>query len=283
MTTEEIMAYFEEELKGLYSSAEIKNFFFYVLSDLLRVPKLAILSEPYKKIDEKNVQKVRGIVLELKNMVPLQYILGKADFYGMVLQVNPAVLIPRPETEELVDWIIKDNKGKNVSILDICTGSGCIALALKKNLPMARLTGVDFSLKALEVAGANAHKLNMDIEFVKGDALKLALSLNPSDYDIVVSNPPYVLPSEKVQMPENVLEHEPHEALFVPENDPLLFYKAIGYFIKKSKHNTVLYFEINETKGQELLALLGDMGFKDITLRKDINGKDRMIKCTYIC
>lgn len=283
MTPEEIKDYFEEELKGLYPSAEIKNFFFYVLSDLLSVPKLTILSEPYKKIDEKIVQKVKGIVLELKNMVPLQYILGKADFYGMVLQVNPAVLIPRPETEELVDWVIKDNKDKNVSILDVCTGSGCIALALKKNLPMATLTGVDFSVKALEVAIENAHELNMDIEFVKGDALKLALSINPSDYDIIVSNPPYVIVGEKQFMKKNVLEYEPHEALFVPENDPLLFYKAIGYFVKKSKRNATLYFEINETKGKELIALLGDMGFKDITLRKDINGKDRMIKCIYIC
>lgn len=283
MTTEEIKAYFEEELKGLYSSAEIKNFFFYVLSDLLCVSKLAILSEPYKKIDEKIVQRVKAIVLELKKMVPVQYVLGKADFYDMVLRVSPSVLIPRPETEELVDWIIKDYKDKKISVLDVCTGSGCIALALKNNLPASRITAIDVSKEALEVAKKNALALGLEVEFLEADALTPEAKLNPADYDVIVSNPPYVLPSEKEHMQKNVLEYEPQQALFVPENDPLLFYKAIASFVKKGGRNITLYFEINETKGRELIDLLSNMGYQEITLRKDINGKDRMIKCTYIC
>jgi release factor glutamine methyltransferase len=283
MTIAELKISFEKELKGLYSSTEIKNFFTYVLSHLLQVPKLTILSQPDKELGEKITESLPRILLELKKKAPIQYILGKADFYGMVLEVNPYVLIPRPETEELVDWIIKEQKGKKISILDVCTGSGCIALALRKNVTLAKVKGVDISAKALEVAKGNSLVQKLDVDFIEADALKLDEVLNPSDYDVIVSNPPYVLPDEKKTMRDNVLKYEPHLALFVPENDPLLFYRAIAEFVKRASHNVTLYFEINETKADLLAALFKEMGFKDILVKKDINGKDRMLKCTYIC
>jgi len=283
MTIAGLKTDFEKELKGLYSSIEIKNIFYYVLSHLLEVSKLTILSHTDKEIDENLLKNIGPIVLKLKKMMPVQYVLGKADFYDMVLDVNPSVLIPRPETEELADWIIKENMGKNVSILDVCTGSGCIALALKKNLLHSHLKAIDFSAKALEVAKANAKKYKLNIDFMEADALKLDQFLGPNEFDIIVSNPPYVTPDEKETMHDNVMLYEPHEALFVPGNDPLIFYKAIAEFAKESKKTTMLYFEINESKGDELTVLFKNMGLTDIIVKKDINGKDRMLKCTYLC
>jgi len=283
MTIAELKTEFEKELKGLYSSSEIKNIFYYVLSHLLEVSKLAILSHTDKEIDENLLKNIGPILLKLKKMMPVQYVLGKADFYDMVLEVNPSVLIPRPETEELADWIIKENKGKNISILDICTGSGCIALALKKNLPQSHLKAIDFSVKALEVAKANAKTYKLDIDFMEADALKLNQFIDSNQFDTIVSNPPYVTPDEKETMHDNVLLYEPHEALFVPGNDPLIFYKAIAEFAKGSNKTTVLYFEINESMGGELTVLLKKMGHSEIIVKKDINGKDRMLKCTYLC
>ena len=284
MTFAEAKTWFEKELRGVYSSnEESKNIFFLVLSHLLEVPKLIILSQPDKQLGEKNEQEIARILLELKKKKPVQYVLGKADFYEMVLSVSPSVLIPRPETEELVAWVINDQKGQKINIADICTGSGCIALALKSNLHRANIVGLDASKEALKVGQKNAGDLNIDVKFIHGNALKLSDYLNPADYDILVSNPPYVLPDEKNTMQENVLLYEPHEALFVPENDPLVFYRSIARFAKLAKHNVTLYFEINETKAVELTDLFKHLGFSSIEVRKDINGKDRMLKCSYIC
>jgi release factor glutamine methyltransferase len=283
MIIAELKNNFEKELKGLYTSEEIKNIFFLVISHLLKVPKLVILSQPDKKLDEKIQQGFTRILLELKKKKPVQYVLGETDFYGMVLSVSPSVLIPRPETEELVDWVIKDQNQQKFNILDVCTGSGCIALALKENMPNSLLKGVDISRDALEIARKNAKNLKIDVDFVQADALKLADYLNSSDYNVIVSNPPYVLPEEKKTMQENVLLYEPHQALFVPENDPLIFYRTIAEFAKKSNHGLTLYFEINETKAPQLVNLFKGLGLSNIEVRKDINGKDRMLKCSYIC
>ncbi len=294
MTLGELKIDFEKQLDGFYPSREIKNFFNYILSDLLQVPKLTILSQPNKQIGENILGQMPEIVLKLKNNEPLQYILGKTDFYGLTLKVSPSVLIPRPETEELVEWIIKDNKGRKVNIADVCTGSGCIALALKENIPQSFITAIDYSEDALVIARENAGNLKLDVKFVKADALKLVETIEPF-FDIIVSNPPYIPESEKKSMQENVLEHEPHMALFVPDNDPLIFYNAIADFAKKNlpsslrgtkqspPHTVLLYFEIHEDKAKEITESLVKKGFKDIVLKKDINGKDRMLKCTYIC
>jgi release factor glutamine methyltransferase len=282
MTLEELKLDFEKQLGGFYPTKEIKNFFNYILSDLLQVPKLTILSQPNKQIGENILRQIPEIVLKLKNNEPLQYILGKTDFYGLTLKVSPYVLIPRPETEELVDWIIKENKDDNVRILDVCTGSGCIALALKKNIPKSTVTAIDDSEDALRVAKENAHNLKLDVKFIKADALKLAETLEPP-FDIIVSNPPYIPESEKHFVQKNVMEYEPHMALFVPDNDALMFYNAIADFAKKNDKTVRLYFEINEGKAKEISKLLSKKGFKDIGVKKDINGKDRILKCTYIC
>ncbi|HXP50422.1 MAG TPA: peptide chain release factor N(5)-glutamine methyltransferase [Bacteroidia bacterium] len=282
MTYEELRLVFEKELNGFYPSGEIKNLFYYILNGTLQVSKITILSKPHNQLDKNNSQLILNILEGLKKKIPVQYLLGKAPFYGLELDVNPSVLIPRPETEELVDWVIKDHKGKKVNILDVCTGSGCIALALKKNLPKCNVTAIDVSEDALEMAAHNAEKLGLEIELMEEDALNLEEGLSAKDFDVIISNPPYITSTEKKEVQENVLMYEPHLALFVPDKDPLKFYKAIAEFAKGSKAVT-LYFEIQEDRAEVLSELLEKMGFKDIVVRKDLNGRDRMLKCIYIC
>ncbi|MGP8216016.1 MAG: peptide chain release factor N(5)-glutamine methyltransferase [Bacteroidia bacterium] len=289
MTYSELRHIFEIELNDFYSSGEIKNLFFYILSDILQISKITIISKPSNQIDENNSQRVLNILEGLKKKIPVQYLLGRVNFYGMELEINPSVLIPRPETEELVEWIINEYKGKKINILDICTGSGCIALALKKNLPRCNITAADVSEGALETAAHNAEKLGLEIEIVKGDALNLDEGLNAPDFDVIVSNPPYIKNSEKNQVQENVLMYEPHIALFVPDSNPLKFYEAIARFAIgrgtkfRARHTIILYFEIHEDRAEQLKHLFKEMGFTDIEVRKDMNGKDRMMKCKYIC
>ena len=282
MTYKELRLDFEKELKGIYSSPEIKNLYYFTLNGILQVSKITILTHSDNQIDENNSQPILNILKGLKKKIPLQYLLGKVAFYGLELDVNPSVLIPRPETEELVQWVINDNKGKKVKILDACTGSGCIALAIKKHLPKSRVTAIDISEGALETAAHNAERLGLEIEIIEQDALTMEDGLDDHDFDIIVSNPPYIKNAEKKQVQDNVLKYEPHLALFVPNKDPLKFYEAIARFAKKNK-SISLYFEIHEDRGDDLKELLQGMGFKNIEVRKDMNGKDRMLKCTYIC
>ena len=283
MTFAEVKNKLEKELNGFYSSEEIQSTYFLILNSLLQVSKITILSKPDNLIDEINSQRILNILEGLKKKVPVQYLLGTAHFYELVLDVNPSVLIPRPETEELVDWIIKDNKGKNLNILDVCTGSGCIALALKKNMPQSNVTAIDVDEDALETASHNAEKLGLEIELIEEDALDISNELKASQFDVIVSNPPYIKESDKKYVGENVYMYEPHIALFVPDNDPLVFYKAIARFAKNCTKTVTLYFEIYEDMGDELCKVLSEMGLKNIEVRKDINGKDRMLKCNYIC
>ncbi|MGB0522054.1 MAG: peptide chain release factor N(5)-glutamine methyltransferase [Flammeovirgaceae bacterium] len=210
---------------------------------------------------------------------PIQYITEVADFYGLEFQVNPHVLIPRPETEELVHLIIQEqNERQNVNILDIGTGSGCIPISLKKNLPKAAVYGVDISLQALQVAHENAVKNEVTVNFSQLDVLTQDLSNFPK-FQVIVSNPPYVRALEKEKMQANVLDHEPHLALFVPNANPLLFYKRITQLAAVALENGgMLYFEINEAFGKECLELLANYGFQQISLIKDMQGKDRMVK-----
>lgn len=181
-----------------------------------------------------------------------------------------------------MQWIIKDNKGRKQNILDVCTGSGCIALALKNNLPQCNIAALDVSEGALDTAAHNAERLGLEIELMEEDALDLEAGLHTNSFDIIVSNPPYIKNAEKKQVQDNVLEYEPHLALFVPDKEPLKFYEAIARFSKTGRSVT-LYFEIHEDRGQDLIKMLERMGYKNIELRKDINGKDRMLKCIYIC
>jgi len=213
---------------------------------------------------------------------PIKYILGETEFYGLRLKVNPAVLIPRPETEELVDWIIHDCNVQNPVILDIGTGSGCIPIALSKNLIGATIESWDISNEALMVARMNAEINKVNIDFIYADVLRLTHPAQKQEFDIIVSNPPYITESEQLLMLKNVLDYEPHVALFVPTADPLIFYRKIADIaITQLNSGGKLFFEINEQFGNETADLLSLKGFKNIVLRKDINGKNRMIKAEF--
>lgn len=214
---------------------------------------------------------------------PFQYVTGKAWFYGMPLSVNESVLIPRPETEELVDRIIKSWDGQGTAalrIIDIGTGSGCIALALKKSIPEAEIYAVDISREALEVARKNAVALGLDIKFIQADILEWELVFDQDlRFDIVVSNPPYITPGEKTEMADHVLHYEPDLALFVPEESPLLFYQHIADFARQHLYpDGKLFFEINRSYGQEIKELLTKKQFRNIRLLQDMQGADRMIE-----
>lgn len=219
--------------------------------------------------------KVGSVVHRLLADEPIQYIFGVADFYGMEFKVSPDVLIPRPETAELVDIIVDENSSrKDLTVMDLCTGSGCIACALARNLPFSKVSAVDNSDGALAVAQANNRALSTGVSISKADVLHLAPA--EGKFDIIVSNPPYIAESEKAAMEANVLDHEPHTALFVPDSDPLLFYKAIAEFAKASiKPDGALYLEINPLYVSELRTMLASVGFTDVTISRDSSGRER--------
>ena len=221
-----------------------------------------------------------NIIHRLRQGEPLQYIEGKALFKGMEFAVTPAVLIPRPETAELVEWIVSDQATQRPRILDLGTGSGCIAISLCQQLPQATVEACDISVEALEVAQTNNLKNNTSVTFFHHDILNTTTPL-PHSYDILVSNPPYIKQSEATDMEQHVTQWEPHTALFVPDNDALRFYRAIAEIgqTEALKPEGCIYVEINQTLGKETVELFESYGYKGVTLRKDIYGNDRMIKC----
>mgnify|MGYP001765724156 CR=1 FL=1 len=222
-------------------------------------------------------EKISSVVLRLKNYEPLQYILGETCFFGLKLKVSPAVLIPRPETEELVDLISKVELPAGSRILDIGTGSGCIALALKSRFPEAKVSACDISDKALSVARENSYKNSLDVNFFKADILNWNVSEWPV-YTVIVSNPPYVTISEKKQMQRNVLDFEPETALFVEDDNPLLFYRSVAAFaLEYLENGGFLFFEINENFGTETVTILNDQGFTEVQIKTDLQGKERMV------
>lgn len=269
-----------QALSDLYPDSEISGFTRLIIEDITGLSMPLILSDKNIKITEAQELKIQKIIERLQAFEPIQYILEQTEFYGLPFQVNNNVLIPRPETEELIEKIIRDNSNKSVQILDIGTGSGCIAISLKKHLPNSSVDAWDISFKALDVAVLNSKINSVDVTFKRVDVL----SEYPNDklFDIIVSNPPYVLEAEKADMEHNVLDYEPHTALFVPDSEPLLFYERIADIAQHIlKPNGYLYFEINSAKGQETSAMLKQKGFTDIELIQDISGKDRMVKATY--
>ena len=229
-------------------------------------------------------EKFQKAIFRLKIHEPIQYIIGETEFYGLPFKVNKHTLIPRPETEELVEWIYIEFSNQqstinNQQFLDIGTGTGCIAISLAKNLPNAKVSALDISEEALKIAQQNAEMNKVKIDFFQTDIL--AAETLPKKYDVIISNPPYVRELEKKQMQQNVLKHEPESALYVSNEDPLLFYRAISHLAKKHLNpEGKLFFEINEYLADELTALLEGEGFKNIQVKKDIFGKDRMIKCS---
>jgi release factor glutamine methyltransferase len=269
--------YIKKELESIYSSREIESIAYILLEHVLNYSKTQIQLNKNEAIKTENFDKIVNHLSELKQSKPIQYVLGVADFYELKFNVNKHTLIPRPETEELVHAIINENQEENLKVLDIGTGSGCIPIALSKELIKAKVSGVDISSDAIDTAKENAILNDVKVQFYERDILNWE-SFDWEELDVIVSNPPYVTLSEKEKMEKNVLEYEPHTALFVSDNDPLIFYRRIADLaLTHLKKGGKLYFEINESLGNEMIELLQKKGFSDIKLRKDINGKDRMM------
>ncbi len=289
MSILELKNQFITELANLFPKEEI-NSFFYLLSDAyLGLKKVDIALDPDLLISISKEKEFITALSELKKEVPIQYIIGETEFYGLPFIVDKNVLIPRPETEELVEWILQEvqslklkvksgvSNKPSVNILDIGTGSGCIAISLAKNLPDTKVWAIDVSTKAIKISRKNAKSNNIDIQFITENILNLKQL--PQKMDIIVSNPPYVRELEKQEVKKNVIDHEPHLALFVKDKDPLLFYDKIADLAKENlTTNGQLYFEINQYLAKETMHLLKQKGFRNIELRKDIFGNDRMVK-----
>lgn len=277
----ETVDYIKNSLKEIYPPAEIGSFTRLILEKICGLKPHNLLFCKDKQLSETEKSTIRQIVERLKAEEPIQYVLGTADFYGHSFFVNPSVLIPRPETEELVERVILDYEYKEVKILDAGTGSGCIGITLKRHLKRAEIIAADISAGALETARKNARHQGTPITFIRTDLLSLEKSdLNiPFIFDAIVSNPPYVKNSEKANMEKNVLDYEPHQALFVPDEDPLIFYRQIARLGKKKlKKEGRLYFEINAQCGPGIKEMLEKEGYREIELFQDIFGKDRIIK-----
>ena len=286
MVLKELQNIFHIELDIIYGKDEVNSFFFLCTEYYLSVPRIQLTLEPEFAITKPETETFFKVLEDLKQQKPLQYILGETEFYGLPFKVNEHVLIPRPETEELVDLIIRSVTSSlvenSIKILDIGTGSGCIAISLAKNLPKAEVYALDVSNEALTMAKENAKGNNVDITFIEASILEESdwdLFFENTKFDVIVSNPPYVRELEKQEIQPNVLDNEPHLALFVEDNNPLIFYKAITDFaVKKLKPNGKLYFEINQYLGEETKQLLVDANFENVELLKDLIGNDRMLK-----
>ena len=284
MKIKEYKINFINSLLPFYDEMEAESFFYLILENRHQLRRIDLALDAEKEFSDSEISNWNIILEKLKTQIPIQYILGTTHFYGSEFIVDENVLIPRPETEELVDWIVKLNtklsKKKDLKILDIGTGSGCIAISLAKNILNSEVFAVDVSEKALAVAEKNATLNKVTVTFLH----KNILETNHLDqkFDIIVSNPPYVRNLEKAEIKPNVLENEPHLALFVPDNDPLIFYKKIAELAAANLNpNGQLFFEINQYLGKETQDLLESLGLKNIELRKDIYGNDRMIACNF--
>jgi release factor glutamine methyltransferase len=259
-----------------------------VISEISKLSKASVKAFPERELSAEQSEELKTILTRLQTGEPIQYILGETEFYGLPFKVNPSVLIPRSETEELVEWILETCGGHfaengnqfDGTILDIGTGSGCIAISLKKNLPNADISAVDISETALQTARVNTALNKVEINFMNSDILDWQAQITKFKmYNLIVSNPPYVTLHDKQQMHINVTDHEPHSALFVPEDDPLLFYHTIADFaLAQLPANGLLFFEINENYGSQTVEMLRKKGFVDIILKQDMSGRDRMIK-----
>lgn len=264
-------------LQGGISEGEASALAFMLIEETTQLSKAQILTSD---CDGTDADSLLSMAQTIASGTPIQQVLGYAYFCGLKLKVTPSVLIPRPETEELVRWVVDESPAPR-SILDIGTGSGCIAIALAKALPQTRLTAIDISDEALAVARENAKMHDADIDFIQADILNPNPSLANNRFDVIVSNPPYICNKEADEMEKNVLDHEPHVALFVPDDDPLLFYRAIAEkTLTMLTPDGTLFFEINRLYAQELTTMLQSMGFQHITVRQDQFNNDRMLRAS---
>ena len=280
----DIRKFCRQQLADLYEEKEINSMLYLLFDSFAGLSKAQILINPEITISESQLLKIHFAIKDLMNFKPIQYILGKTEFYDLEFIVNPDVLIPRSETEELVEWILKDSDSeKKKSIIDIGTGSGCIAIALKKHLPNFNITAVDNSSRALQLAAENAELNKVDVKFKLLDFTdQKQLSKLPS-FDVIVSNPPYVRLSEKKTMKANVLDYEPQSALFVTDEDPLVFYEPIAAFASDHlKSGGKVYCELNQYLAQETAEVFYHAGFENVEILNDINGNERMLKAMRI-
>ena len=283
---------FVQTLESIHGIDEAESFFHLILEDKFQMKRLDLALDPNFEFSAEAMKIWEELSIQLKKEIPIQYLLGNTEFFGLPFLVNENVLIPRPETEELVDWIIEEEKRferlkdeeiegqKTIKILDIGTGSGCIAISLAKNIPNATVFAIDVSEKALEVAKMNAEINEVSVTFLEKNILETDDLLE--QFDIIVSNPPYVRNLEKQEIKKNVLEHEPHLALFVEDFDALVFYRKIAALATKNlNRGGQLFFEINQYLGKEMVALLHENDFESVSLRKDIYGNDRMTRAVW--
>ena len=278
-TIKDIRFFLARELKGVYTEPEIRALADILIKTATGITKLHQLYNNETEVSARAYEMILGFAEELKTGKPIQYIVGETVFYNCHIKVNSSTLIPRPETEELVDLIIKENRGFDGSIIDFGSGSGCISIALAANLPLTKITGVEISDDAILIARENAVLNKVNVSFIKGDIFNFD-NVTAGKAGIIVSNPPYVRNSEKLQMRKNVLDFEPPLALFVNDSDPLIYYNAI---IKLADEILLpggrLYFEINEMMGNALTTLIKSQGYSDTEIVKDLNDKERIIKC----
>ena len=288
MKLKDIQLIFHRELDAVYGKDEVDSFFNMLIKHYLNLNRIALVLEPDLTVTKSAEQPLFEALSRLKNNEPIQYIIGETEFFGLSFKVNKHTLIPRPETEELVEQILKtvilDESKKSIKILDIGTGTGCIAISLAKRIKNSQVFAVDVSGEALKIAKHNAELNAVNITFIQDDILNPShpeLIKSPQKFDIIVSNPPYVRELEKEEIKDNVLKFEPHLALFVPNDDSLIFYKAITAFaVNNLRNEGQLFFEINQYLGEQMKQLLEHFEFKNIELLKDIFGNDRIIKAS---
>lgn len=277
MNYSQIKKIFHQQLKEIYIENEIDSLFFIALEYVTSISKIEYILQKEEEISEEKLIELKFILEELTKNKPIQYITKNAYFYGLNFYVNEKVLIPRQETNELVNWVLMSvTHSKPIKILDIGTGSGCIAITLKKNLPLSEVFAIDISNEAIQVAQKNANNNEVEINFLQKNILEI--NDLKSNFDIIISNPPYVRELEKLEMAPNVLDNEPHLALFVPDNNPLLFYEKITEIaLKNLTEDGMLFFEINQYLSAETKKMIENKGFKNVTLRKDLQENYRMI------
>lgn len=285
MILKSLKAYFFDALEAYYPITETQSFFNLLAEYFLNMKRIDVTLNFDTVVTDNTYSEFQSAVELLKAYRPIQYIIGETEFYGLPFKVDENTLIPRPETEEIVEWILKrhsQQSGQLLKILDIGTGTGCIAISLAKHISDSDVSAIDISEKALKIAGQNAKLNDVLVNFIHDDILnsQVAEPVNTSDnYDVIVSNPPYVRNLEKDAIKPNVLNYEPHSALFVEDDNPLEFYKAICNFAQRNlKETGELYFEINEYLGNEMVLLMTSSGFKNVELKQDMFGKDRMVK-----
>jgi release factor glutamine methyltransferase len=281
MTISEASKKLNESLLRLYDEREAGKVSDMIIENLTGLSKTERLIHKEKELTKQQHQRLQNFTQQLFQHKPVQYVLHEAWFFGLKFYVDENVLIPRPETEELVELILKQPDLKYPKILDVGCGSGCIAITLKKKLPTSIVYGLDISKEAINISLKNATANHVHVEFIEADMLNPTNDLALPEFDIIVSNPPYIRKSEASLMNLNVLNFEPHQALFVPDNDPLIFYKAIAALsLKYFKNKGKLFFEINESLSNEIVSLLQSRGFNNIEIKKDLYGKERIVSAS---